>query len=169
MFAQIVLDNFTIGFIITGVLAIMGAFTKLIVYIFNSKTKQIYTAMDKLEKKIEPIPVLQQKLLVLDKIDFSNFPTKEDFRELKNQMHELSDKIKDISDESNSVVRDVPDKYQSRVQCRQNMAAIQKFMSDSRDEQRERRKEDLEQRKQDRLTFSALTVKVDQILMKGNN
>lgn len=174
MLAQVVLDNFEIGLTITILMAILGSFTGLIVYIFksstgqiNQKTKDLDDKIKNIEKKMEPIPMITDKINALEKIDFSDFPTKEDMKELKDQMHELSIKIEEVSDESDSIVRDAPDKFQTRTQCTQNMHNIKEFLSTLKEEIKEQRREDLEQRKQDRLGIRDLNKKVDQILLKS--
>lgn len=171
MLAQIFLGNFEIGIAITVILSVIGVFAGLVVYIFNSKTNAIETRVDGLEKKMEPIPVMQEKLENIEKIDFLDFPTKDDICELKDQMRELLGQIKIIEQESDSIVREAPDKYQTRVQCTQNMNNIEhlitNFIKTQQRQHTEDKREKQARRNHEQEALNALSKKVDQILLMG--
>lgn len=172
MLAVVTLDNFTIGILITIIFAIISAFVGLIVYIFNSKTEglkshteviknAITKRVDGLEKKMEPIPAMQEKIAKIEEIDF---PTKEEINSLREKMALLSDQIRSLEEESTSIIKETPDKYQTRNQCRQNVINIESVINRFIDENRMRRKEDLAQRRIDKEAMRDLNFKVDKII-----
>lgn len=54
--------------------------------------------------------------------------------EMKESMNKLSDEVKALNEEANSIVQEAPDKFQTRVQCAQNMNTFTNRLSSTDDE-----------------------------------
>jgi len=120
------------------VLAIAGAVATGVVGVIVFRYKRGVTKEDiesgreedrlkDLEKKIEVIPALTQKLTNLEKT-IPNLVKKTDLdvlqKEIQSGFIKLNGAVEEIREDSESFVGEIPDKYQTKEMCQQNVKAM---------------------------------------------